>query len=177
MDELTREDKVKAKLWLDQLADAATAESKRLSVELADEAYEEYRRTKSLPTWRFEDLAVVAAGASHAAVVVADEATFTKWARVRYPDQVETIYRVRPAWLAGYLKRLQHEGLSAVDKDEVVPGLVVKPGGQFIGVTVTGKPEAKEVYAAVAQASLRRFALDAGPLAVPTLALSGGDDA
>jgi hypothetical protein len=72
-----------------------------------------------------------------------------------------------------FFERLTREGVSAIDGDEVVPGLVVKPGGEFIGVSVTAKSAAKEVYGLVAETSLRRFALDANAvLALPT----GGDD-
>lgn len=172
---MTRTEKVTAKLWLEAIAAAANAASKQISQELAEEARREYETERSLPTWRIPDLATVSASATHEAAVVVNEATFTKWVAKRYPTAVYTETRVSPSWREAFLKRaIRHDGKVWDDtSDEQVPGVEVKPGGEFIGVSVNQKSKtAQEMFASLAENGLRQLAAVAGsrPLALPGVA-------
>lgn len=180
---MNRADAVKAIVWLDQVAARAKLEAAAIRAAIEADAKAELAEQGTAPTWRLPDLGTVALSVSHEAVVVADEDAFTKWVAERYPTEVVQVLRVRPAWRAGFLDRAGAYPaavgeLVAVDPEtgEIVPGLVVRPGGQPVGITIRPSTEAKQVYAAVAERSLKRLALDAGP-AVPTvLAELGGEE-
>lgn len=110
-------------------------------------------------------MATVAASVTHQSVSVSDSAALTRWVTNRYPTEVEMVPTVRPAWLTGFLQRASPSGDVVADPStgEVVPGLAVRPGGEFAGVTVRATSTAKEVFAALASTGLRRLAVEAGP--------------
>lgn len=157
---MNRTTTVQAIIWLDQLMAAAKVERQKLAADLAADARAEFEEQGTAPTWRIPDVATVAASVSHAAVVVDDEGSFTAWVAKRYPTEVETVQRVRPAWLTGFLAKAF--GAAGVVSDpgtgEVVPGLGIRRGGDFAGISVRATPEAKQVFAAVAQQGLRELA-------------------
>lgn len=160
---MNRTELVTAVIWLDELAKAAKAEAAKLRADLAADACAELEEQGTAPTWRIPDVATVAASVSHAAVYVDDEDTFTAWVQKRYPT--ETVVRVRPAWLAGYLQRAVGSVGVVADPDsgEVVPGLVLRRGGDFAGISIRPTSDARAVFAAVAGKSLRELAQSAGP--------------
>jgi hypothetical protein len=169
---MTVQERVTAKLWLDAIAAAAGEASKRISAELAADARRDYEAGNGLLTQRFPDLANVSASATHEASVVVNEAAFTKWVALRYPTAVYTETKVSPAWQTAFLKRAIRNGGKVFDAatDEQVPGVEVKPGGEFIGVSVNQKSKvATEMFAALAENGLRQLAAVAGsrPLALP----------
>ena len=170
---LTITEKVTAKLWLDAIADAAGAASKQISAELAAAAKRHYETHGSLLSERIPDLARVTASASHEAVVVVNNDAFTRWVALRYPAAVYTETKVSPKWTEAFLKRAVRNGGKVFDDatDEMVPGVEVKPGGEFLGVAVSQKSKvATEMFARLAEHGLRQLAAEAGPrpLALPS---------
>ena len=166
-------------IWLDQLAAAAKAEGAKLREMVYADARAEYEEQGTAPTWRIPDVATIAASVSHESVSVADDVTFTDWVLKRYPTEVETISRVRPAWLTQFLGACDTNGDAAVDSSsgEVVPGLGVREGGRFAGITIRPTADAKAVFAAVAQQSLTKLAAEAGPSVPVVLAELGASNA
>lgn len=166
---MNRTEIVTACIWLDQLAAHAKAERAKLAAQLSADARAEFEEQGTAPTWRIPDVATVAASVSHESAYVCDEKTFTEWVSKRYATEVETVTRVRPAFQTGLLSGLRSEGEMAFMPDgEVVPGVMVRPGGEFAGVSIRATAAAKEVFGALADAGLKRLALDAGP-AVPVV--------
>lgn len=161
---------VQAVVFLDQLAAHAKAEGAKLRDQLTADARAEYEEQGTAPTWRIPDVATVAASVTHESVSVADEEAFTAWVKSRYSTEVEMVAKIRAAWLALFLSNAKISGDYAVDpfSGEVVPGLAVREGGRFSGISVRATSEAKAVFAAVAEQSLKKLALDAGP-AVPVV--------
>jgi hypothetical protein len=167
---VNRTELVQAVIWLDLLAQQAKAEGQKLRAELAADARAEFEEHGTAPTWRIPDVATVAASVSHETVMVDDSAALVRWVAARYPTEVVTTPTVRGAWLADFLTRVKPSGDEACDPDtgEVVPGLGVRPGGHFGGVSIRATGAAKEVFGALAGHGLRKLALDASP-AVPVV--------
>lgn len=157
---MNRTTAVQAIIWLDQLTAAAKVERAKLAADLAADARAELEEQGTAPTWRIPDVATVSSSVTHAAVFVENEAAFTAWVAKRYPTEVETVQRVRSAWLTGFLAKAP--GAAGVVSDpetgEVVPGLGIRRGGDFAGISVRATTEAKSVFAAVAQQGLRELA-------------------
>lgn len=161
---MNRTELVQACIWLDQLAAQAKAERAKLAAQLSADARAEFEEQGTAPTWRIPDVAVVAASVSHEAAFVSDEKAFVEWMAKRFPSEVETVTRVRPAWQTAFLSGLQSAGEVACAPDgEVVPGVSVRPGGEFAGVSIRATGAAKEVFGRLAEHGLRRLALEAGP--------------
>ena len=171
---MNRTETVQAIVWLDQLAAQAKAESAKLRQDLAADARTEYEEQGTAPTWRIPDVATVAASVTHEAVTVTDDRVLTAWVGERYPTELLTV--VRPAWLADFLSRCQPSGDVACDPatGEVVPGLSVRPGGTFGGISVRVSAAAKEVFGALARHGLERLAVEAGPSRPVVLEVSDG---
>lgn len=162
---MNRQEAVEAIVWLDALAAQARTEAAKYRADLLADARAEFEEQGTAPTWRIPDVATVAASVSHASVYVCDETAFTRWVAARYPTEVETIERVRAAWQAGFLVRaLGSVGIvNDPETGEVVPGLAIRPGGQFAGVSIRPTAAAKEVFTALADAGLRQLAASASP--------------
>lgn len=69
---------------------------------------------------------------------VTDEAAFVAWVAERYPDEVETVRVVRPAF-AGKLRDEAKRATAPVvpDTGERIPGLVVEQGKPYVSTTPT----------------------------------------
>lgn len=162
---MNRQQTLQALAWLQQISARAKAEADNLKQQLADEARAEFEEQGTAPTWRFPDVGRVSTAVSRPAVSVSDEEAFTKWVRARYAHECEVVTRVKPAWQADFLERVSASADVACDPDtaEVVPGLTIRRGGTFVGVSVTFEPAAKAVFAAVADKALRLAAVEAGP--------------
>ena len=122
----------------------------------------------------------ISSSLSKEAVYVSDEDAFTKWVAQRYPTEVESVQSVRSSFQAGFLKRLEITGERVFDPEmdgEQVPGLSVRPGGKFKGISLTPDDAAKEVFGALANFGLRKLALEAGPEVPVVLAEIGPPDA
>ena len=166
---MNRTDLIKAIVWLDQLVAQAKAESSKLRLELMADARAEFEEQGTAPTWRIPDLATVAAAVSHSTAYVADEPAFTAWVAKRYPTEIER--RVRPVFTELVLKSANVDGtLVSYEDGEVVPGLAVRPGGEFAGVSIRATREAKEVFSALASHGLRELAAHASPVVPVVLA-------
>ncbi len=173
---MNRVETIRAVVWLDQLAAKAKDEAGKLRADLVADARAEYEEQGTPPTWRPPDLATVAARVSHETAYVADEAAFAAWVQSRYPTEADTRVVVRQAWQELFLKSAATSGEVVVDTatGEVVPGLKVRPGGEFLGITISASPLAKQVMGALAEHGLRRLAAEASPEAPVVLAVAGG---
>ena len=166
---MNRGDLVKQAIFWDQVAAAAKAEGAEIRAMLYADAKADFEEHGTAPTWRIPDLATVAAAVSHQSVYVADEPTFAAWVAKRYPTEIET--RVRPAFVELVLKSANVDGtLVSYEDGEVVPGLAVRPGGEFAGVSIRATREAKEVFSALASHGLRELAAHASPVVPVVLA-------
>lgn len=141
-------------VFFDQIAARAKEAAQLLRNDLTADARAEFEEQGTAPTWRIPDLATVATAVTHEAPGLADEAAFVAWVRERYPTEVETVHRARPAWMAPFLAGLTACDESAVDPStgEVVPGIAMRPGGRFAGVSIRPTAEGKAVVGAVAAA-------------------------
>lgn len=162
---MNRTEQTQAVIWLDQIAAAAKAKAAGLRADLEADARAEYEAQGAAPTWRIPDVATVSASVSHETVAVRDEVAFLKWVGARYPGEVEEIVRVHPGWQSAFLANAAVSGEAAADPatGEVVPGLVVRPGGRFAGVSIRASHDARVAFAAVAQQALLELAASAGP--------------
>ena len=146
-------------IWLDQLIAKAREERAKLACMLSADARAEFEEQGTAPTWRVQDVATVAASVSHPSAYVCDEKAFAEWVGKRFETEVETVTRVRPVWQAAFLSGVQAEGEMAFMPDgEVVPGVAVRPGGEFTGVSIRATAAAKEVFGALASHNLRELA-------------------
>lgn len=173
---MNRSDLVSGIAYLDAIAAAARAKSSALRAMLEADARAEYEEQHTAPTWRIPDVATVTAGVSHEAVVVCNERAFTDWVAARYPAEVQP--SVRPSWQTVFLAKAEADGDKAVDPatGEVVPGLTVRSGGEFTGISVRVAATAKTVLADLAGRSLRR-ALSAESTPAGVRELEAGDQA
>lgn len=147
-------------LRLEALAKRLNQEAASQRKALAELAEEEFK-SGTLPTWRMPDIGRVQASVTAWTPVVSDVVEFTKWVADRYPTEVEDIVRVRDAWLGSFLAGVVIDtvALAALDPatDEAVPGLTVRKGGQFKGVSIYADDSTKAAMAAIAEAELRDF--------------------
>jgi len=162
---MNRSQLVTAIVWLDQLMAEAKAERDKLGAGLDEAAQQEYRESGTVPTWRIPDIATVSGTVSKQTVVVADPEAFRDWVVARYPEGAEIVTTVRPGWQLRFLDLAEvHDG-DVVDAatGEVVPGLGVREGGRFLGVSVRATGDAKRVLALAAGQGLKHAAALAGP--------------
>lgn len=168
---MNRTQQTQAIIWLDQLAAKAKVESGKLRDQLSADARAELEEQGTAPTWRLPDVATISTAVSHESISVADEKAFTAWVEQRYPTEVETVKVIRPAWRTHLLATGVTEGeVVCLPDGEVIPGLAVRPGGGFAGVTIRVAPAAKEVFAALAEHGLRELASTSGPHGAVVLA-------
>ena len=163
---MSRSEKAQGIIWLEQLAAAANHEAQIIRESLEAEARAQHARGDGAPTWRIPDVGRISSSLSKEAVYVSDEDAFTKWVAQRYPTEVESVQSVRSSFQATFLKRLEITGERVFDPEmdgEQVPGLSVRPGGKFKGISLTPDDAAKEVFGALANFGLRKLALEAGP--------------
>ena len=157
---------------------ACEALAKRLRARLADEAATDAATNGTIPSWKIAGVNVVGS-ATHDSVVVTDEAAFLAWVAERHPTEVETIRRVRPAWLSGFLTDVVGRGNPPCDAEgQIVPGLEWRPGGEFKTLTYKVDPEVKALVAAHADeiaTGRRPLALLPGVLPTDITALVADD--
>ena len=169
---MNRSDLIKAVIWLDQVASQAKSEAAKLRDELAADARAEFDEQGAAPTWRIPDLATVAASVSHESAYVEHEAEFTRWVAERYPHNIAQV--VRPAFAKVLLESaaIHYHGADLIAADpetgEVIPGVAVRPGGVFAGLSIRPTSAAREVFGALASHGLRELAAKASP-AVPVV--------
>lgn len=118
-------------LKLEAAAAQLKERAKTIRLQLDTDARHEFEEQGSAPTWRLADLGTWCLPVSKEAAYVADEAVLLEWVRERHPSEVETIQRVRPAFLTSLLGSVGNAlGYAViVDSGEMVPGLGIRPGG------------------------------------------------
>lgn len=140
--------------------DALATELRRA---LRADAAAEYAEQGCAPTWRMPGYTVTTA-VTHGAPRVADEAALLAYVADRYPTEVETIRRVRPAFLVRLLDEVTGRGEPPCDSDgTVIPGLEWVPGGEFRSVSIRPAPGTVAELRRVA----REIAEGRAPLALP----------
>ncbi len=162
---MNRMQTVTAMVWLDQIAAHAKAVRDQLRGQLDADAAREYETGGTVPTWRIPDVATVSGSVSKQTIGVTDEAAFTDWVQERYPDAIRTLATVRAGWRERFLETAQVDGDDVSDPDtgEVIPGLTVRRGGRFLGVSVRATVDAKGVLGIAAVEGLKHAATLAGP--------------
>lgn len=127
---------------------------------LADLAEEEFR-AGTLPTWRMQDVGRVQASVTAWTAQVSDMNAFTKWVGERYPTELMDVVQVRASWMNSFLDNAGYDTDGDVIFDpasgEVVPGLSLRRGGQFKGISIYAHDDTKAAMAAIAEAELRDF--------------------
>lgn len=153
---MNRSERLQELLRLDGLIAAAKERATEHRVALGAEAAGEYEREGMAPTWRWPDLGTVILPISKETPAIADPEALVEWCRLRYPSELETFVRIRPAFQDALLKRAQPVGESAMDPatGEAIPGLSVRPGGIPKALTIRATPEATALFAAVGRQML-----------------------
>lgn len=99
-------------------------------------------------------------------VSVHDEEQWRNWVALRYPEEVETLVRVRQSFQTAYLAATAKRGSPPQAKDgEIIPGLSWHPGGGFSHVQLRVAPEVKQQLESKAQAMVAGSV----PLALPAV--------
>lgn len=150
---VNRFEKISWLLMLEQVAAAARARAAELRDDLTADAQAEYAEQGTAPTWRLPDIGTVTLPISAERVVVDDEQVLTGWVTAFHPDEVETLTRVRPAFLTALLAECRGDegGVVWMREGALVPGLAVRPGGQPQSLSFRPSPDAKRVAAAGAE--------------------------
>lgn len=135
-------------LW-ESIVSAARAKASAMRDELTADARAEYAEQGTAPTWRLPDIGTVSLPVSRETVYVADETALIDWARRFHPDEVETVTRLRPAFLAALLaeSRGTDDAVVWLREGALVPGLAVRPGGAPQSLSFRPSAAAKQVAA------------------------------
>jgi hypothetical protein len=117
------------------LLEAAAAQlkerAKAVRLELDADARHEFAEQGAAPTWRLADLGTWSLPVSKETAYVADETEFLDWLKRFHPTEVETLERIRPAFLSRLLPECSGEdgGVVWMREGALVPGLAMRPGG------------------------------------------------
>ena len=151
-----RFERVRRVLIWESVAREAMEKAAAERAELDAAARKELEDEGTAPTWRIPDVGTVSLPVSVEKPFVADEAAFLEWVRKAAEDEVEHIERVRPAFAAVVLQRVDAVTDYCIDPDtgEVIPGLGVRPGGHPQPLRFLPSKDAKAVAAAGAKALL-----------------------
>lgn len=155
---MNRAEMIRALFACDQLA-------KALRRKLNADAEREYAEQGIVPTWKAPGI-TVSASTSNPSVAVVDEPAFREWVATRFPTEIETVERVRPAWQGAYLEDVVKRGDPPCDAEgEVIPGLAYRPGGSFGSISLTAGRDVKAIAAQIAD----EIARGDRPLELPTI--------
>jgi hypothetical protein len=140
---------IRRTLMWQQVAAAARAKESALRDQLTADARAEYAEQGTAPTWRLPDIGTVSLPVSKETVYVADEAALLAWVKEHYAGEVETLERVRPAFLGGLLSAVEPAGDVACVPltGQVIPGLAVRQGGAPGSLSFRPSTLAKQVAA------------------------------
>lgn len=118
-------------LKLEAAAEQLKERAKAIRLELDDDAQREFKEQGSAPTWRLADLGTWSLPVSKEAAYVADEGQLLEWVKYWHPTEVETLERVRPAFVARLLAESagDADGVVWMAEGALVPGLAMRPGG------------------------------------------------
>jgi hypothetical protein len=148
---MNRFELIRRTLMWEQVAAAARARASGIREQLTADARAEFVEQGTAPTWRLPDIGTVTLPVSKESVYVADEAALLEWVRYHHPSEVETVERIRPAFLTA-IQHSQHvDGVVHDGEGWVIPGLAVRPGGSAGSLSFRPTPMAKSVAAAGAE--------------------------
>ncbi|MCX5066596.1 hypothetical protein OOJ91_11980 [Micromonospora lupini] len=126
------------------------AAAKVLRARLASAAEADFRDQGIVPSWKQPGI-TLAGSTTQPSVTVTDEAVFLAYVEQRFPSEVETIRRPRPAWCKSFLEGVADRGSPACDaQGEEIPGLEWRAGGAWNGFSIRITSEAKAAIAAEA---------------------------
>ncbi len=146
---MNRFEKIRQTLVWESVAAAAKAKASAIRDELTQDAQAEYAEQGTAPTWRLPDIGTVSLPVSKETVYVSDADALLAWVKVHFPEEVEALHRVRPAFLTALLAKVEPiEDVACVPMSgDIVPGLAVRPGGQPQSLSFRPSAAAKEVAA------------------------------
>lgn len=132
---------------LDELAAMVTARANEVRAAVDEQMRAEFKAHRSVATWR-ASMGTIVGQLSQTRIDVADEDAFVAHVGAARPTEVveKTVRSVRPAYHKAYLDGLQVRDGLAVDPGtgEIVPGLSVRPGGEYRGVQLRPNDIAKQ---------------------------------
>jgi hypothetical protein len=153
---VNRQDRVKEIARREALASAWVKSAKELRAEVEAEALAEYEENGNGVTWTMRDLGKVTLPLSTEAPVISDVEALTKWAKIRHPENVETVEQVRAAFQTWLLQNAEIVADGVVmdpETGEVIPGMAVREGGKPKALTITVERPVKELLANYATTS------------------------
>lgn len=113
---------------------------------LNDRAAREFAEEGVAPSWKSADFNAVA-NMVQGGPVIDDAAVLQAWVAVAHPEEIETITRVRPAFVAALLNRAKTFGdelhVPMEGDGTIIPGLGWREGGEFSHISVTAKAPLK----------------------------------
>lgn len=149
---MNRQDLITRTLMLESVAAEAKGRAQKLRDLLAADARAEFAEQGTAPTWRIQDVGTVTLPVSSERVVVSDEDALTAFAKQRFPDEVEVLERIRPAFLPVLIGFMDHDDERVFDGEgTVVPGLSVRPGGTPQSLSFRPSRDAQAVARAAAE--------------------------
>lgn len=155
---MNRAEMIRALFVCDQL-------TKALRRKLNADAEKEHADQGVVPSWKAPGI-TVSGSTSNPSVAVVDEPAFLAWVAERYPTEVETIQRVRPAWQGRFLDGVVGRGAPACDpQGEEIPGLEWRPGGTFGSISLTATKDTKALIGQIAD----EIAAGTRPLELPAV--------
>ncbi|MFY1595425.1 hypothetical protein [Micromonospora sp. WMMD737] len=153
--------------------------AKRLRRKLTGDAEREYAEQGVVPSWKLPGI-TVSGSTSNPSVAVVDEPAFRAWVAQRYPTEIETVHRVRPAWQGRFLEGVLGRGNPPCDpQGEAIPGVEWRPGGGFGSISLTASKDTKALVGAAADEiadGIRPLELPVGVLA-PAAVVDASDPA
>jgi hypothetical protein len=144
-------------LFWKAVADAAALRAQTARAILDRQARAELERDGVAPTWRIPGLGTVPLSLTTDSVDVVNEAAYVEWTRKRFPTEIETVVRVRPAFDKALREAAAKRKAACDDQGEVIPGLTFRPGGAPRGVSVRPSADATAAAATAAEEFLARI--------------------
>lgn len=158
---MNRTDLIAEIIRTEQIAQAARDRASELRKTLASDATAEYHEQGTAPTWRGE-YGVVTLPITRPSIEVQDPDRLVAWCAEHHPTEVETVRRVREAYLSyirqHYVMDSDADGLPVVldpTTQEPVDGLTWQPGGQPGALSIRPTPAAKRQARQYAEQRLR----------------------
>lgn len=152
MSDLNRAQLVERAMFFASLATKAKEAADRIRSELEEQARAELESTGAAPTWRIPGVGTIPLALTQDTVDVVDEAAYRAYVATRYPDEVETVTQVRPAFSKQLREQAAKRGVAVDDEGTVIPGTVFRPGGEAKGISIRPAAPAKEASLELAEA-------------------------
>lgn len=138
---LTREQALAHQQTLDALAEAAAIRANAWRAELDRQMRQEHATQGAVATWRIGASQIIGQAVKES-MVVSDSDAFTAWVAEQHPSEIETV--VRPAFQRKLLDSLQAVDGQAMNwAGEIVPGVTMRPGGAYKGISIRPDRDAR----------------------------------